>query len=30
MKIKTEMTMDYNELMGRFADHYEEEKSYKM
>ena len=27
MKIKTEMTMDYDELMGRFADHYEEEKS---
>ena len=27
MKIKIEMTMGYNELMGRFADHYEEEKS---
>lgn len=28
MKIKTEITMDYNELMARFADHYEEEKSF--
>lgn len=28
MKIKTTMTMDYNELMARFADHYEEEKSF--
>lgn len=28
MKIKTTMIMDYNELMGRFADHYEEEKSF--
>lgn len=27
MKIKTEITMDYNEFMARFADHYEEEKS---
>ena len=27
MKIKTTMAMDYNELMARFADHYEEEKS---
>lgn len=28
MKIKTTMAMDYNELMARFADHYEEEKSF--
>ena len=28
MKIKTTMAMGYNELMGRFADHYEEEKSF--
>lgn len=28
MKIKTTMTMGYNELMGRFANHYEEEKSF--
>lgn len=28
MKIKTTMSMDYNELMARFADHYEEEKSF--
>ena len=28
MKIKTEITMDGYEFMGRFADHYEEEKSF--
>ena len=28
MKIKTTMTMDYNEIMMIFEDHYEEEKSY--
>ncbi len=28
MRIKTEMIMDYNEFMARFADHYEEEKSF--
>lgn len=28
MKIKTTMTMDYNEFMARFADHYEKEKSF--
>ena len=28
MKIKTEMTMYYDEFMARFADHYEEEKSF--
>ena len=28
MKIKCEIEMDYYEFMGRFADHYEEEKSY--
>lgn len=28
MKIKTTMAMDYNELMARFANHYEEEKSF--
>lgn len=27
MKIKCEIEMDYYEFMGRFADHYEEEKS---
>lgn len=30
MKIKTTMTMDYNEFMARFADHYEEEKSFAL
>lgn len=28
MKIKTTMTMDYNELMARFEAHYIEEKSF--
>ena len=28
MKIKIEMEMNYNEFMARFADHYEEEKSF--
>ena len=28
MKIKIEMTMDYNELMARFEAHYIEEKSF--
>lgn len=28
MRIKTTMTMDYNEIMAIFADRYEEEKSF--